>query len=97
MTKIEILSKLLGLSLSQNSLGILQCECKHPEGYFYVMLLYIILPWKDEIEYIYFAFKTCVSKKMENVLSCKIIEHEQSFCVYLFFDFSQAEQKQPLH
>ena len=48
---------------------------------------------QDEIEYI-----LCVQEaSMENVLSCKIIEHEQSFCVYLFFDFSQAEQKQPLH
>ena len=54
-----------------------------------VMLLYIILPWKDEIEYIHFVFNTCVSWKIENVLSCKIIEHEQSFlCLPLFWLFT---------
>jgi hypothetical protein len=55
----------------------------------------VIVYWyiEKEIEYI-----LCVQgASMENVLSCKIIEHEQSFCVYLFSDFSQAEQKQPLH
>jgi hypothetical protein len=55
----------------------------------------VIVYWyiEKEIEYI-----LCVQgASMENVLSCKIIGHEQSFCVYLFSDFSQAEQKQPLH